>query len=80
MKNVAKLIKEKREERKLTSAQVANFLGLNNYQSIHNWEKEKQAVPLAQVGGLCKVLKIPKKLMKTSYLLDMEIKYNKGIK
>lgn len=78
MREQAKLLKEIRNKRKVSQAQVAELLGVNK-QLISNIERGVCPIPAKHVDLISKTYKIPRKIFINSYLEDQEIQYKKGM-
>lgn len=64
--SIGKTIKELREERGITQAELAKQIGVTQ-DSISLWEKNKRIPNTQYIIALCKVFKIP-----SDYLLGLE--------
>jgi len=82
-KNLAKLIKESRENHKLselTQIEVANSMGYNNNQTISNIERGKCGLPANKIIKICKFLNIDIEILKNAIIEDWKENLEEAIK
>lgn len=75
--NIASLVYDWRELRKLTQGHVAKRLGYGSSQFISNVERGRCSLPLKKAKKLCKVLDMPYEVLKSAYIADLAEEINK---
>ena len=79
MKQLSKLIKEKRKDANLSQSELSVALGYKNGQFISNIERDLCGVPLKKAGLLCELIVIDPNEFKAVLMFDFENKIDAAL-
>lgn len=77
--NLSSFLKEKREERRFTQAELSKYLGYKNGQFISNVERQICTIPVEKLPDLAVLLKVELEVIVEIYIKDFVMSFREAL-